>query len=221
MSYWVKFFTLVAAVCSWSSCSGCPQGGAAEFSCDAWTHRGVFPQLAQRWERLLVSLADLVDQLLQFPTQLVVLGHHHLFLHLFLLLVPVVTHSCTQTPAAKLLWQFFLSFLWIARALVYLSDLLWTCQPQSTSAGGSTGSGCVSLYWSDSSCLGGRCTPCFSECCAGRSPGGDKYFGKCFFHSLESLGFSIKRFIFPAVHLAAVFPPLGLLYPSFAITSAY
>lgn len=89
-----------AAVCSWSSCPGCPQCGAAEVSCSAWTHRGVFPQLAQRWEGLLVGLADLVDQLLQLSAQLVVLGQHHLLLHLLLLLVSVVAYGCIQTPVA-------------------------------------------------------------------------------------------------------------------------
>lgn len=48
--------------------------------------------------------------------------------------------------------------------------LPWTCQPRSTSAGGSTGSGCVWPCWSGSSCRGGRCTPCSSECCDGRNP---------------------------------------------------
>lgn len=48
--------------------------------------------------------------------------------------------------------------------------LPWTCQPRSTSAVGSTGSGCVWPCWSGSSCRGGRCTPCSSEYCDGRNP---------------------------------------------------
>lgn len=87
-------------------------------------------------------------------------------------------------------------FFGIVLILVWFAYLLWTCQPRSTSAGGSTGSGCVSPCWSDSSCLGGRCTPCFSECCAGRSPESDKWNGKVFLLSLKSLWFFIKGFFF-------------------------
>lgn len=56
------------------------------------TYGGVFAQLAERREGLLVSLADFVDQLLQLAAQLVALGQHHLLLHVLLLLVPVVAH---------------------------------------------------------------------------------------------------------------------------------
>lgn len=56
------------------------------------TYGGVFAQLAERREGLLVSLADFVDQLLQLAAQLVALGQHHLLLHVLLLLVSVIAH---------------------------------------------------------------------------------------------------------------------------------
>lgn len=56
------------------------------------TYGGVFAQLAERREGLLVSLADFVDQLLQLATELVALRQHHLLLHVLLLFVSVITH---------------------------------------------------------------------------------------------------------------------------------
>lgn len=46
----------------------------------------------------------------------------------------------------------------------------WTFPQRSTSAAGSTDSGSWWSCWWCSFCLGGRCTPCFSARCGGRSP---------------------------------------------------
>lgn len=51
------------------------------------------------------------------------------------------------------------------------THLPWTCRPRSTSAACSTDNGCVWPCWSDSFCLGGKCTPCSSGYCDGRNPG--------------------------------------------------
>lgn len=65
--------------------------------------------------------------------------------------------------------------LFSKRVSLYLqrwgTHLPWTCRPRSTSAACSTDNGCVWPCWSDSFCLGGKCTPCSSGYCDGRNPG--------------------------------------------------
>lgn len=64
------------------------------FGSGAQTHGGVFPQLAERREGLLVSRADLIHDQAQLCRQLVRLHDGHL--HCFLLPLPagpVVSHS--------------------------------------------------------------------------------------------------------------------------------